>query len=148
MTTINCRKQRGVAIVEFALVVPLLLILTFITTEFGRAVYQYNTLAKSVRDAARYLSIQTPGTHQAEAANLIVYGKTAVTDTDRPLAVGLSLSHVAAPVWSTAGSTPTINTVTVGVSNYTFTPLVANAFGLPFGVITFSDIRATMRSYL
>ena len=29
--------QRGVAIVEFALVLPTLLILTFITTEFGRA---------------------------------------------------------------------------------------------------------------
>ena len=144
----NRKNQRGVAIVEFALVVPLLLILTFITTEFGRAVYQYNTLAKSGRDAARYLSIQTPGTHQSEAANLVVYGKLPVTDTDRPLAVGLNLSHVAAPVWSTAGSTPTINTVTVGISNYTFTPLVVNAFGLPFGAITFSDIRATMRSYL
>lgn len=145
----NRKKQRGVAIVEFALVVPLLLILTFITTEFGRAVYQYNTLAKSVRDAARYLSIQTPGTHQTEAANLIVYGKTMATPgTDRPLAVGLELSHVAAPVWAPAGSTPTINTVTVGVTNYTFTPLVVNAFGLPFGTITFSNIRATMRSYL
>lgn len=144
----NRKQQRGVAIVELALVLPLVLILTFITTEFGRAVYQYNTLAKSVRDAARYLSIQTPGTHQTEAANLIVYGKTTASDTDQPLAVGLNLSHVAAPVWSTAGSTPTINTVTVGISNYTFTPLVVNAFGLSFGAITFSDIRATMRSHL
>ena len=142
------RRQKGVAIVEFALAVPLMLIMSFITTEFGRAVYQYNTLAKSVRDAARYLSIQTPNTHQTEAANLIVYGKTTVTPTDRPLAVGLNTSHVAAPVWSTAGSNPTINTVTVGITGYTFSPLVVTAFGLPFGVITFSDIRATMRSYL
>jgi Flp pilus assembly protein TadG len=140
------KRQKGVAIVEFALAVPLMLIMSFITTEFGRAVYQYNTLAKSVRDAARYLSIQTPGTHQAEAANLIVYGNTA--GTGRPLAVGLNTSHVAAPVWSTAGSTPTINTVTVGVTGYTFSPMVATAFGLPFATITFSDIRATMRSHL
>ena len=55
-------KQNGVALVEFALILPLLLLLTFITTEFGRAVYQYNTITKSVRDAVRYLSTQTPGT--------------------------------------------------------------------------------------
>jgi Flp pilus assembly protein TadG len=139
-------RQKGVAIVEFALILPFLLLLTFITTEFGRAIWEYNTLTKSVRDAARYLSIQTPGTHQAQAANLIVYGNLA--GTGRPLAVGLSTSHVAAPVWSTAGTTPTINTVTVGVTGYTFTPMVAAAFGLPFGTITFSDIRATMRSHL
>ena len=54
------RRQKGVAIVEFALVLPFLLLLTFITTEFGRAIWEYNTLTKSVRDAARYLSIQTP----------------------------------------------------------------------------------------
>ena len=53
-------RQKGTAIVEFALVLPFLLLLTFITTEFGRAIWQYNTLAKSVRDAARYLSLQTP----------------------------------------------------------------------------------------
>ena len=52
------KKQNGVALVEFALVLPLLLILTFITTEFGRALYQYNTIAKSLRDASRYLSAQ------------------------------------------------------------------------------------------
>ena len=50
------RRQKGVAIVEFALILPFLLLLTFITTEFGRAIWEYNTLTKSVRDAARYLS--------------------------------------------------------------------------------------------
>ena len=42
------KKENGTALVEFALVLPLLLILTFITTEFSRALYQYNTLTKSV----------------------------------------------------------------------------------------------------
>jgi Flp pilus assembly protein TadG len=32
--------QRGSAIVEFALLLPLLLLLTMTTTEFGRAIYQ------------------------------------------------------------------------------------------------------------
>ena len=55
-------KQIGAAIVEFALTLPLLLLLTMITTEFGRAIYQYNTIVKSVRGAARYLALQTPST--------------------------------------------------------------------------------------
>ena len=76
------KRQRGVASVEFALVLPFLLILTFITTEFGRAIWEYNTLAKSVRDSARYLSIKTPEDPVAiaNARSLTVYGKLNGTD--------------------------------------------------------------------
>lgn len=142
------RHQRGVAIVEFALVLPMLLVLTFITTEFGRAMYQYNTIAKSVRDAARYLSIQLPNTKINEARNLIVYGKTVVTDADAPLALGLSTAQVPTPTWQNAGSDPVITTVTVQVTGYTFTSMVPSVFGLNLGTYTFSTISATMRSHL
>lgn len=142
------KRQRGVAIVEFALVLPFLLLLTFITTEFGRAVWEYNTLTKSVRDSARYLSIQTP--HDpvaiAKARNLTVYGNLSGTGT--PLAIGLSTSNVPDPTWQTAGTNPVINTVTIRISGYTFNSMFASAFGLSFGAIRFSDITATMRSYL
>lgn len=138
--------QRGVAIVEFALVLPLLLLLTFTVTELGRALYQYNTLAKSVRDAARYLSMQQPGTHTAEARNLIVYGNTAGTGT--PLALGLTLAQVPTPVWQTAGVNPVINTVTVRINGYQFQSMFSTAFGYTFGTIPYADITATMRSYL
>lgn len=141
-------KQSGVAIVEFALVLPLLLILTFITTEYGRALYQYNTLAKSVRDAARYLSTQNPGdaTKYSIAKNLVVYGNPAGSGT--PLTIGLTTALVPDPAWQLAGATPVINTVTVKVTGYTFKPLIASAFGLTFGNITYADISATMRGAL
>jgi Flp pilus assembly protein TadG len=140
------RKQKGVALVEFALILPFLLVLSIITFEFGRAIWQYNTLTNSVRDAARYLSLQTPGTKIAQARNLMVYGNLGGTGT--PLAMGLSTSHVPDPTWQTAGTAPVINTVTVRISGYTFTPMFATAFGLPIGSMTYSDITATMRSYL
>ena len=143
------KRQAGVAIVEFALVLPFLLLLTFLTTEFGRAIWQYNTVTKSVRDAARYLSVQTPGTHITEARNLMVYGNTAGTGT--PLALGLSLTHVPAGsccTWQTAGSVPVINTVTVRISGYSFQSMFTSVLGLPFGTVNFSDISATMRSHL
>lgn len=46
--------QRGTAMVEFAIVAPLLLFLILATFEFGRMISQYNTLSKAVRDGARY----------------------------------------------------------------------------------------------
>ena len=63
------QRQRGVALVEFALILPLLLVLTFITTEFGRALYEYQTRgqvgAATRRDTCRS---QLPDRHQTEAA--------------------------------------------------------------------------------
>ena len=140
------KRQKGVALVEFALILPFLLLLSMITTEFGRAMYQYNTLTKSVRDAARYLSLQTPGTKIPEARNLLVYGNLAGTGT--PLALGLTTSQVPDPTWQTAGTNPVINTVTVRIQGYTFNSLFPSVFGIPFGSVTFSNVTATMRSYL
>lgn len=144
-------RQGGAALVELALITPLLLLLTFITTEFGRAMYEYNSVVKSTRDAVRYLSVQTPGTHVAEARNLVVYGNTA--GTGRALARGLSLSNVPAAsccVWESAGASPVITTVTVRVSGYTFHSLFPSVMGLVFadgnGDLVFSDITATMRA--
>jgi len=143
-------RQHGTALVELALILPLLLLLSFITTEFGRAMYQYNTIAKSVRDAARYLSVQQPGTNIDKAKNLVVYGNTAGTGT--PLAIGLEVAKVIIPAAQAAGSNPVINTVTVTVSGYKFRPLFQSVFGLAFsnanGDIPYSDISATMRAPL
>jgi Flp pilus assembly protein TadG len=140
------KTQYGVALVEFALVLPVLLILTFMVTEFGRALYQYNTLTKSVRDAARYLSMQLPGTKIAEAKNLIVYGN--IAGTGAPLARGLSISNVPDPTWQatpTGGVPTTIPTVKISITNYTFIPMVTGVFGLNFGNVTYNNISASMR---
>lgn len=48
--------QRGVAAVEFALVVFILLLAVAGIVEFGRTFWYYNALAKATRDGARYLS--------------------------------------------------------------------------------------------
>jgi hypothetical protein len=146
------RKHSGVALVEFALVLPVLLVLTFTVTEFGRAMYQYNILTKSVRDAARYLSIQTPGSAAAiaEARNLVVYGN--IAGTGNPLTLGLTTSNVPDPTWQLTGSGPVIRTVTVQISGYNFRPLFRSVFGLTFangnGDVPYNTISATMRSQL
>ena len=138
------KKQEGTALIEFALILPVLIMLVFLTTELGRAYYQYNTITKGVREAARYLSVRAQGVGVANAKNIIVYGNPAGTGS--PVLSALSLSNVPDPVWSTTGTYPVLNTVTVSVTGFTFVPLGGNVFGLNFTSIVFSPIQATMRS--
>lgn len=49
-------NQGGMAAVEMALIMPVMLILVFGITELGRALYQYNGLVKASRGAVRFLS--------------------------------------------------------------------------------------------
>jgi Flp pilus assembly protein TadG len=61
MNAANCRqrllrRQRGLAMVEFTLSAPILLLLLFGAVEFGRFLIQYSVLNDSVRNAARYVS--------------------------------------------------------------------------------------------
>ena len=139
-------RQRGTAIVEFALILPLLLLLTMITTEFGRAIYQYNTIVKSLRNATRYLSLQTPNTKITEAQNLVVFGN--IAGTGPALVPSLTVAQVSTipPTWLTTGSNPVINTVKITVTGYTFHSMFTTVFGVTFGDITYGDISATMRS--
>ncbi len=91
------RCMRGVATVEFALVlIPLLIIVTGIA-EFGRAIYQYEALTKATRDAARYLSTYLPTDPAypvAQAQCLVVYGSTTCGTQGTELAPGLTTSMV------------------------------------------------------
>lgn len=147
------KRQRGVALVELALMLPLLLMLTLVVTELGRAMYQYSLLTRSVRDAVRYASIQAIGARAAETQNLVVYGKTATDTNSRPLVTGLSLANVPAPAYAWVGTDPVINTVTVSVTGYCFQPMMASVFGLSLvratancSGIPFGTIAATMRA--
>ncbi|WP_248289479.1 TadE family protein [Thalassotalea sp. Y01] len=51
---INRKKQRGLAAIEFTLILPLLLFFTFVVAEFSRLLYQYNALNHITRDALRF----------------------------------------------------------------------------------------------
>jgi Flp pilus assembly protein TadG len=47
-------SERGAALVEFALVVPLLMLMMCATIDFGLAVYTLNNLTAAVREGGRY----------------------------------------------------------------------------------------------
>lgn len=80
----SLNRQSGFAMTEMVIVTPLLLFLMLSVAEIGRALYQYNTLTKSVRDGARYLSIEAilgdtevidlTATKINTTKNLVLYG--------------------------------------------------------------------------
>ena len=94
-------SQQGLAVVELAILLPLILLLLLGTAEMARAMYEFNALTKSVRDGARHLSdkallgssgsISVAATDAATVKSLIVYGSTAGST---PLLPGLSPADV------------------------------------------------------
>ncbi|MBT8138052.1 MAG: pilus assembly protein [Gammaproteobacteria bacterium] len=83
--------QRGIAAVELAIVLPVLLLMMLAIAELGRAIVQYNELTKASRDAARYLaSYAIAGTTDVIQLNeelvtktqqLLVYGRPGASST-------------------------------------------------------------------
>jgi len=146
------RDQRGAAAVEFALLLIPLVVMLFGTTELGRAIYTYNTLDKTVRDAARHLSQHGPGdvAVQTEARCLAVYGNESCSGP--ALAPGLTTAAVqicdALSCPGTHAAQPTglgsVNLVTVGIQGYAYNSLVE--FVVPD--MTFNNIAATLRAQL
>lgn len=92
-------SQRGLAAVEATLVLPIMLLLLLAIGEFGRVLYQYNTLTKAVRSGALAISrdgswIDNPVTRteqEGKVKNLVVYGNE---NAGNPVLLGLTTSDV------------------------------------------------------
>ncbi len=150
------RHQAGVAAVELALLLAPLVALVFGVAEYGRAMYQYDTLCKGARAGARFLSQFEPGdaARIVQARCLVAYGNTACNAP--ALAPGLTQAMVAVADSSNDASMSrqpiTANGVTVGVTNlvrvtvrgYRFDSVVS--FVAPS--FTFDPISVTMTQRL
>lgn len=105
------RGQRGVAAVEFALVLFVLMVLVSGTVEIGRTIWYFNSLTKSTRDGARLLSM-TPAAElssgAAAAKNLVVAAASAAGVPDLTTAnVDVSCLNTSfAPVACVDGTPP------------------------------------------
>ena len=61
------RSQRGQSLVEFALVLPILLILVLGIVDFGMGLRAYVTLTNATREGARFAAVGNPaGTYPAD----------------------------------------------------------------------------------
>ena len=139
----NIRKfavsERAAALVEFALVLPVLLVIVFGIVDFGRAFYTVNNLTAAVREGGRLASTQinpdptTPGSQAAVTAAVTAY------------VVSFGGNNGAPTVTETfTGALPALQSIKVQIVSYPFTPItpLANLIGL--GTIQLSP-SATFR---
>lgn len=121
------RCESGTQMIEFALVFPMLLVLFAGTTELGRLFYQYTTLAKGTRTAARYLSTQlNVGTSTTAAKNLVLCGNAAgCGGTGQPpvMLPNLNANNIVVTPPATGVG---VKYVTVEITNYNYQFLVFN----------------------
>ena len=116
------QDERGVQLLELAIVLPLFVILFAATAEFGRYFYEYTTMAKAARVGARFMAAKTLDSASTDwitaTKKLVVYGNTAGTGT--PVLPGLTISNVdvkfAGGTYTNGNGVPT--TVTISFVNY------------------------------
>lgn len=138
--------QLGVAVIEAAIILPLVIFLMLAVAEIGRAISQYNTLTKAVRDAARYVAdtrILAGGdadsadftARKAIACNLVKFGNPGGTP---PLLLPSLQCNTGDIVYEPATGLFTVT------ANYTFVPAVPiPTFGFGSqGSITFNQFTA------
>jgi hypothetical protein len=114
------RNERGIQLVELAIVLPVFVLLFAATAEFGRYFYEYTTLAKASRAGARYLVTAAVNKNEDTAAqNIVVYGNS--NGTGSPIIEGLDRSHV---VITRLGGVPVLpQTVSVQISGFKHQPI-------------------------
>lgn len=134
------KSERGAALVEFALVVPFLMLIMCATIDFGLAVYTLNNLTAAVREGGRFAATRIP----APAAN-----DTAVQNRVYAYISNMNNGMTAADVRATITSTaPDANGyITVKITNYQYRPFTPLAPLLNLGVINLNR-TAIFRSEL
>jgi Flp pilus assembly protein TadG len=117
------RSEKGGALAELAILIPMLAVMLGAVTEIGRLFQTYTALSKSTRSAARYLSNQAyDDAHIDLAKNVAVCGKTDCSET-ASVVPGLAAENVVVtPEFQPGGGGNPLR-VTVSIQNYSFQPI-------------------------
>ncbi len=113
-------SDRGAAAVEFALLLPMLLLIVFGIVDFGRAINAQITLTQAAREGARALSLGQAD-YQARAQQAAI-GLSGVTVTDLPDSKGVT----GCPAGSEQNGDDAVVQVTY---TFTFDTPIGSAFG-------------------
>jgi Flp pilus assembly protein TadG len=121
-STLRRTKQRGNAMVEFALGLPLLVLLLTGAYRFGYTFYAYNLLQSATREGARYGSLAdydgaTSGTDfRARVQNMVVYANPSPTGNPPAVVPGLTTGNVTVNPQLDAQGVPT--KISVQIDNF------------------------------
>lgn len=91
------RDTRGQSVIEFALVLPLILVLVFGITEFGRAWMAVNVLTSAAREGCRLAVVTAPDIPAVQARVTQVCNAAGIRDTAGPRQIRLTGIDVLPP---------------------------------------------------
>ncbi|HEX8975514.1 MAG TPA: TadE family protein [Solirubrobacteraceae bacterium] len=128
------REVAGQALTEFALVVPILLILFMGILDFGRAVYAYNAVSNAAREGARTAIVNQNATdiRTRAAAQATALGIDTTSTSCPPSGTSGVCVQFMTPDLSASCTTVDIGCVSVVTVKYTFTaitPIIGNLVG-------------------
>lgn len=150
----RAQRQRGVAMVEFAITLPLLLLLLLAIAEFGRMLYQYNSLLQASRDAGRFAAGQAwnatlgtvdlppGGTLATQTKNVAVYGVPANPNGYPPVVPGLSTANVQVSAQGTEHVRVSISYLFQPVIGSGLPALIGDAIPMNFPLVATTVMRA------
>jgi Flp pilus assembly protein TadG len=116
------RNERGAAAVEFALVLPLLVLLVAGIADFGRAYYLQTTISGAAREGVRAMALKNDAGAARTAARAAA-GSLALSDAQISVSPGTGSC--------TYSTTTTVNaTVTISYSTSYVSPLIGTTLNL------------------
>jgi len=106
--------EEGATIVEFALVIPLVILLLVVCLDFGRALNAYVTVTNASREGARYASVRPDGPGATTAVESYLRSRIAPLDPDAFRVRQLTYAPTTDAGWNTMSPVP--GTVTLKVT--------------------------------
>ena len=145
------RGRGGVASVEFAIILPFLMVTLFGMVEIGRLLFDYHAVGKSVRDATRFLArvpVNCPSTGPSSGPLANYIGSAADETTAKNLAMTATVDNPTSAgdyllaYWTNPGTiTTTVNCVANGgkfegvYTGRAYIPLITMTANVPFGFL-------------
>ncbi|AZV78016.1 pilus assembly protein [Parasedimentitalea marina] len=142
-------EERGAALVEFALMLPVMVLVFAVIIEGGRMMWSYQAAVSGVRDAARYLARIAPGDICTSGGAVVGYTTALETIVRRSTS-----GHLLFPSSITVTSVVPSLTCTAGVYRVSPAPVVSVTASLtitfPFAdVFAFNGVsRATINTVI
>ncbi len=141
------RKQKGLYIVEFALVAALFFVLMFALVEFARTLFVWNTLTEATRRGARLAAVCPVG--HASIAKVTIFNAPGASAGAGPILPGLNSSAVVTEYLDQSGSVTAgfnnIRYVRVRITGFQHTLMIPALLpGLPNMTLTTPSFETTL----
>jgi Flp pilus assembly protein TadG len=122
------KSEKGQTLVEFAMVTLVFFVLVFGITEFGRALWTWNTIVQATRAGARYAVVETPTSDDMQIKKVVAYNDPNASSSSTPVVPGLTETNVTIQYLNNDGSVASnknvADLIAVSVTGYQFSFLV------------------------